>query len=83
MVFLLIRRLVLRFNPKNDHTYRENTIRIYVFWGITYGSAYTNRAGTLQPRDGVNARICTKGAVTLCSNDRHNGGEGGQEQNRC
>ena len=38
----------------NDHKISENTIRIYVFWDIKYGSAHINRAGTSLPRKRVN-----------------------------
>ena len=53
MAFSLIIWSLIGINPINDHMISENTIRIYVFWGIKYGSAHTNRAGTSLPRKGV------------------------------
>ena len=39
----------------NGHIITRNTIRFYVFWGIKYGSAHVNRAGTIKVGKGVYA----------------------------
>jgi hypothetical protein len=41
--------------PINGHIITRNTIRFYVFWGIKYGSAHVNRAGTIKVGKGVYA----------------------------
>ena len=54
--------IIFRVGPLNDHKITYNTIRFYVFWGIEYGSAHLNRAGTYDVR---------KGVIKLTSNDKN------------
>ena len=55
MVFSLIIWSFIGLIPINDQLINENAIRIYLPWGIKYGSAHINRASTSLPRKGVNS----------------------------
>ena len=60
MVFSLIIWSFIGLIPINDQIINENAIRIYVSWGIKYGSAHINRAGASLPRKGVNSLKITE-----------------------